>query len=103
MIQWKDLERITKENEAEKTVIYSIYHNPSDYPVVRMIPDSTVEPGRVYFGDYKTFNKITDSTFEAKCKEQQKIIEKLENELRKERKLIEKIDTLIFKRNIGTF
>ena len=94
-MQWKDLERITKENEDQKAVVVYVYHNPEDYPVFKAIADKSVELGRVYIGPYACWNKKHDMSFEAEVKRLTLENERLQNELWDLRNRIEKIKVIL--------
>ena len=80
-MQWKDLERITKENEIKKSLIVHIYHNPEDYPCFTLCEEKTVEKGRVYLGPYSSWDKKDDMTYKARCEKLEKKLESMQNEL----------------------
>jgi len=94
-MQWRDLERITKENEEQKAVPVYLYHNPEDYPFVTLRSDITVEPGRVYIGPYSTWNKSHDHSFEKKCEKLQKEINELHKKLGSYKDIVDQLKQLL--------
>lgn len=94
-MQWKDLERITKENEEKKTLIVYVHHNSEDFPVFKLREDNSVEKGRVYIGPYSCWNKKHDMSFEAEVKRLTLENERLQNELWDLRNRIEKVKVIL--------
>lgn len=90
-MQWKDLERITKENEEQKAVPVYLYHNPDDYPFVTLRSNKTVEPGRVYLGNYSSWNKEYDNSFEEKCRNLQDEVKDLHKKLGVYKDIVDKL------------
>lgn len=89
MIQWKDLEVITKNIEDEKPrVVAHLYHNPEVFPVINLHSDWRVEENRVYLGGFIFFDKEEDQSYKSKC-------EKLEKELEYKTELIWKLKAKI--------